>query len=62
MCATDLNNLAELYRVQGLYDQAEPLYERAIAILKKTFPNGHPNIKVTEDNYVLMKKERDAKK
>ncbi len=30
--ATSLNNLAELYRAQGKYAEAEPLYERALAI------------------------------
>ncbi len=30
--ATSLNNLAELYRAQGKYEQAEPLYQRALAI------------------------------
>ena len=29
--ATSLNNLAELYRAQGKYAQAEPLYRRALA-------------------------------
>ena len=30
--ATSLNNLAELYRAQGEYAKAEPLYTRSLAI------------------------------
>ena len=30
--AASLNWLAEVYRAQGLYAQAEPLYRRALAI------------------------------
>jgi len=33
--AISLNNLAEIYRVQGKYEQAEPLYKRAIEIVEK---------------------------
>ena len=33
--ATSLNNLAELYRAQGRYAQAEPLHQRALAIREK---------------------------
>ncbi len=33
--AQSLNNLAELYRVQGRYAEAEPLYQRALAIREK---------------------------
>ncbi|MFL0770947.1 MAG: tetratricopeptide repeat protein, partial [Prochlorococcus sp.] len=33
--ASFLNNLAELYREQGLYKQAEPLYIRSLAIFEK---------------------------
>ena len=33
--ATDLNNLAELYRIQGRYAEAEPLYERARGIWQR---------------------------
>ena len=30
-----LNNLAELYRAQGQYGKAEPLYQRALATYEK---------------------------
>ena len=32
LVATSLNNLAVLYRVQGRYAEAEPLYQRSLAI------------------------------
>ncbi|MEO0810268.1 MAG: tetratricopeptide repeat protein, partial [Pseudomonadota bacterium] len=32
---TTLNNLAELYRLQGRYAEAEPLYKRTITIFEK---------------------------
>ncbi|MEO1610013.1 MAG: tetratricopeptide repeat protein [Pseudomonadota bacterium] len=32
---TMLNNLAELYRLQGRYAEAEPLYKRTITIFEK---------------------------
>ena len=33
--ATSLNNLAALYRAQGRYADAEPLYKRSLAIVRK---------------------------
>ena len=36
-----LNNLAGLYRVQGRYAEAEPLYKRMLAIIEKA-PEGGP--------------------
>ena len=39
--AQSLNNLAELYRTQGRYAKAEPLYERSLAIMdEKAAPLG----------------------
>jgi tetratricopeptide (TPR) repeat protein len=35
--ATYLNNLAELYRTQGKYEEAEPLYKRALVIHEQKF-------------------------
>jgi tetratricopeptide (TPR) repeat protein len=40
--ATDLNNLAWLYYVQGKYGEAEPLLKRALAIDEKTLGPDHP--------------------
>jgi CHAT domain-containing protein len=40
--AITLNNLATLYKEQGLYSRAEPLYERALAIWEAAFGKQHP--------------------
>ena len=42
--ATSLNNLAELYRVQGKYVEAEPLYQRSLAIREKALGPEHPQV------------------
>lgn len=42
--AVRLNNLALLYSSQGRYGKAEHLYERALAILKKTLGSEHPDV------------------
>ncbi len=60
--ATRLNNLAELYRKQGKYEQAEPLYQRALAIYKKTFGPHHPSTKTIQGNYTLFLEEKQQKK
>src|SRR5437588_5894880 len=41
--AQSLNNLAELYRAQGNYEQAEPLYQRALAIREQVLGSQHPD-------------------
>ena len=41
---TSLNNLAELYRAQGKYTEAEPLHQRSLAILEKALGPEHPNV------------------
>ena len=38
-----LNNLAILYDVQGKYEQAEPLYQRALAICEHVHGPEHPD-------------------
>ena len=52
--ATSLNNLAGLYYAQGKYAEAEPLYQRAIAILLATLGENHPNTQTVMMNYYLM--------
>ena len=42
--ATSLNNLAELYRNQGKYAEAEPLYKRSLAIREKALGPDHPDV------------------
>jgi tetratricopeptide (TPR) repeat protein len=42
--AKSLNNLATLYFVQGCDIEAEPLFKRALAILKKALGPDHPAV------------------
>ncbi len=48
--ATSLNNLAELYRVQGQYAKAEPLYKRSLAIREKALGPEHPDVAQSLNN------------
>ena len=54
LVANSLNNLAELYRNQGKYTEAEPLYQRSIAILLATLGENHPNTQTVMMNYFRM--------
>ena len=60
--ATSLNNLAALYHAQGKYAEAEPLYQRALAIWEKALGPDHPNVAVSLENYasLLCNTNRDA--
>ncbi len=60
--ATSLNNLAELYRAQGKYEQAEPLYQRALAIAEKVLGPEHSQVATVLENCaaLLHKLNRDA--
>ena len=49
-----LNNLAELYREQGKYEEAEPLYRRAIAIGEKVLGPEHPRLAIWLNNLALL--------
>jgi tetratricopeptide (TPR) repeat protein len=48
--ATELNNLAALYRVQGQYAKAEPLFQRALAIDQKALGPEHPVVAMDLNN------------
>jgi tetratricopeptide (TPR) repeat protein len=52
--ATSLNNLAELYRAQGQYEEAEPLYRRALAISEKALEPDHPDVATILNNLALL--------
>lgn len=55
--ANSLNSLAVLYRTQGKYEEADPLYQRALAILEKALGPEHPHLATCLENYaVLLKK------
>ena len=43
LTATNLNNLAELYRAQGRLDEAEPLLQRTLAIRERALGPDHPD-------------------
>jgi len=52
--AASLNNLAELYRTMGRYDQAEPLYKQALVINKKALGEDHPDYATSLNNLALI--------
>ncbi|MEE8201719.1 MAG: tetratricopeptide repeat protein, partial [Candidatus Acidoferrales bacterium] len=52
--AISLNNLAELYREQGMYAEAEPLYLRAISIDEKALGLDHPSLAININNLALL--------
>jgi tetratricopeptide (TPR) repeat protein len=45
-----LNNLAELYRAQGHYAKAEPLYKRSLAIQEKALGPAHADVGIVLNN------------
>ncbi|CCQ57501.1 tetratricopeptide repeat protein [Crocosphaera watsonii] len=49
-----MNNLAALYRIQGKYEAAEPLYVDAIKILETVLGNEHPWTITVRNNYQIM--------
>ena len=60
--ATGLNNLGLLYKAQGKYGEAEPLYKRSLAITEKALGPDHPNVATNLENYALLlrKTQRNA--
>ena len=64
--ATSLNNLAVLYSSQGKYVEAEPLYQRALAIYERVFGAAHPDVARVLGNmaglYKNMGREEDARR
>ncbi len=52
-----LNNLAELYRAQGRYAEAEPLFKRALAIVEKSLGPEHPHVAKALQNYAALLRE-----
>jgi tetratricopeptide (TPR) repeat protein len=45
--------LAVLYKNQGKYEEAEPLYLRSLTIMEKLLPN-HPDTAIMLGNYALF--------
>jgi tetratricopeptide (TPR) repeat protein len=58
--ATTLNNLAGLYRTQGEYAKAEPLYKRSLAIWEKALGPDHPDVATILENLAAL--YRDTKR
>ena len=52
--AQSLNNLAGLYHTQGRYAEAEPRYERALAIWEKVLGPEHSHVAVVLENYAAL--------
>ena len=52
--ARSLNDLAELYRAQGKYAEAEPLYKRSLAISEKALGPEHPDVATSLENMALL--------
>jgi CHAT domain-containing protein/Flp pilus assembly protein TadD len=47
-------NLAMLYRAQGRYTDAEPLFKRALAIFEKSLGPDHPNVATSLNNLASL--------
>ncbi len=52
--ATSLNNLALLYDSQGKYEQAEPLYQRALHIREQVLGPEHPDTAQSLNNLAAL--------
>ncbi len=59
--ATALNNLAALYRDQGKYEQAEPLFQQALATLKERLGAEHPTVAGVLEQYALLLRQTQRK-
>ena len=56
--AFSLNQLATLYRSQGKYNEAEPLYLRSLSIYEKQLGENHPNIATSLNNLAGLYKNQ----
>jgi tetratricopeptide (TPR) repeat protein len=52
--ARSLNNLAAAYAAQGKYADAEPLYQRSLAVLEQVHGPDHPDVATTLLNYAAL--------
>ena len=52
-----LNNLAVLYKAAGAYAEAEPLYQRALAIFETALGPSHPKVITCRQNYAQLLRE-----
>ena len=52
--ATSLNNLAALYRSQGRYAEAEPLYQQSLLLRQELLGDRHPSVATSLNNLALL--------
>lgn len=52
--ALNLNNLANLYKLQGRYSEAEPLYRRALSIYEQQLGSDHPDVALNLNNLATL--------
>ena len=52
--STGIRNLAELYRAQGRYREAELLYQRALALRERVLGPEHPHVADCLENYIAL--------
>jgi len=55
--ANPLNGLANLYKEQGKYAEAEPLFQRALRIWEQALGPDHPRTRTAVRNYAEMLRE-----
>ncbi|MGI8503605.1 MAG: tetratricopeptide repeat protein [Hassallia sp.] len=58
--ATSLNNLAELYKAQGIYEKAKPLYLRSLAIYEKVLGKEDPLVATSVNNLAELYKAQGS--
>ena len=56
--AKSLSNLAVVYDTKGDYARAEPLYQRALAILEKALGPDHPDVAKPLNNLAMLYKQK----
>jgi tetratricopeptide (TPR) repeat protein len=52
--AASLNNLANLYKSQGRYTEAEPLYLEALDLTKRLLGDNHPDVAQSLNNLAYL--------
>ncbi len=55
-----LGTLGEVYRKLGLYDQAGPLLERALAMRRNLFGGAHPEVATSLNQWAVLRWEQGA--
>ena len=50
-------NLAKLYGAQGRYSEAEPLYQRALALRERVLGAEHPYTKASRESLTAIRAE-----